>query len=141
MGFYHAQLERYFEKFDRDRIRVYLYEDLTEDPVSLLRDVFGFLGVEESFVPNLSVKHNVSGIPRSRTLHAFLSNPGPIKSAVKPFVPERMRQRLVANLKMSNLRSAPGLAEEVRKDLVEVYRDDILELQGLIQRDLSGSLR
>ena len=31
-GYYHAQLSRYFDLFPRERIRVYLYDDLVADP-------------------------------------------------------------------------------------------------------------
>ena len=37
-GFYGEQLERYFARFDRSQIRIYLFEDLRADPVSLCQD-------------------------------------------------------------------------------------------------------
>jgi hypothetical protein len=137
MGFYHAQLERYFDAFGRDQLKVYLYEDLKTDPVGVLTETFRFLGVDDAFVPDMSLKHNVSGIPKSQALHAFIRQSHPIKSVFKPFVPERLRLRLKTNLKSRNLRQPPPLSPEARKELVEVYREDILKLQGLIRRDLS----
>jgi hypothetical protein len=137
MGFYHAQLERYFDVFGHNQLKVYLYEDLKADPVGVLKETFRFLGVEESFVADMSLKHNVSGIPKSRALHAFIRQSHPIKSVFKPFVPEQLRLRLKTNLRNRNLRQAPPLSAEVRKELQEAYREDILKLQGLIGRDLS----
>jgi hypothetical protein len=139
-GFYHSQLERYFEAFGRERIRVYLYEDLREDPLGMLRDVFNFLGVDDDFRPNVSLRHNVSGVPRSRALHGLLGRSHPLKSAVKPFVPEVVRLRLVTSLRNRNLSRPSPLSPRIRGRLIENYREDILRLETLIGRDLSGWL-
>lgn len=136
-GFYHAQLSRYFQRFDRERIRVYLHEDLKADPAAVLRDLFGFLGVDERFVPNLSARHNVGGVPGRKRLHALVTAPHPLKTTLKPFVPRGLRKRVVSNLRTQSLREPPPLSPEVRRELIEVYREDILNLQDLIQRDLS----
>jgi hypothetical protein len=139
-GFYRPQLERYFEAFGRGRIRVYLYEDLREDPLGMLRDVFSFLGVDDDFRPNVSLRHNVSGVPRSRALHGLLGRSHPLKSAVKPFVPEVARLRLVTSLRNHNLSRPSPLSPRIRGRLIENYREDILRLETLIGRDLSGWL-
>lgn len=137
MGFYYTQLKRYFDTFGQDQIRVYLYEDLNTKPGSVLQDIFRFLGVDHTFAPDTSLRHNVSGIPKNKVLHTFLGNQYPIKSLFKPLIPERLRQRLVVSLQNLNLEKSPSLSPELRKQLVNVYREDILKLQDLIQRDLS----
>ncbi len=139
-GFYYAQLSRYLERFDRRRIRIYLYEDLKEDPAGVLRDIFEFLNVDESFVPDMSARYNVGGVPKNKGLHAFLTRPNPVKAAVKPLIPKGMRKRLVVGLRNRNLHGPPGISPEVRRQLIEVYREGILKLEELIQRDLSGWL-
>jgi hypothetical protein len=140
-GFYYGQLKRYFEAFGRDQVKVYLYEeDLKGDPLGMLQDIFRYLGVDDAFVPDMSLRHNISGIPKSKALHGFLRRPHPVKSAAKPFVPEVVRVRLVTILRNRNLSRPPRLSPEVRGWLVGEYREDILRLEELIQRDLSGWL-
>jgi hypothetical protein len=146
-GFYHAQLERYFELFDRSQIRVFLSDDLSSDPISVLQDVFRFLEVDKTFVPDISIKHNASGMPKNKLLHAFLTKPHPIKRFVrrlKLHLPSGLRLRIangLAYLKSRNSVEAPQLPLEMRQQLIEVYREDILKLEVLIQRDLSKWLR
>jgi hypothetical protein len=140
-GFYHAQLTRYYELFGQDQIRVYLYEDLKEDPVGTMQSIFRFLEVDDAFVPDTSLKYNVSGIPRSRALQTFVEKPNPFKTVLKPFLPEGLRRRIRENLRQRNLSIPPPMPEDVRKKLTEAYREDILKLQDLIGRDLSGWLR
>lgn len=140
VGFYFIQLRRYYELFDPGQIRVYLYEDLEEKPMGLLRDIFRFLGVDDDFKPDVSLRFNVSGVPRNKIIHAFLSKPHPIKSLLKPLIPVKLRQRLVVTLRNQNL-AKPEFPTAVRRELVELYREDILKLQALIKRDLSHWLR
>ena len=134
-GFYHAQLKRYFDAFDRSQIKIYLYEDLSADPTGVLRDTFRFLGVDEAFVPEMSVRPNVSGVPNNRALHALLTRPQRIKTVLKPYLPPRLL-RFASDLRDRNL-AKPQLAPEVRRQMVEMYREDTLKLQDLIDRDLS----
>jgi len=145
-GFYHAQLRRYLELFDRERVMICFSEDLSRDPERLLRDVFRFLGVDDSFVPAASTRHNAAGVPRSKLLHAFLTGRHPVRRAVrslKPYMPPEARQRLagtLAHVRQRNFATPPPLPPEARRFLVEAYREDVLRLQDLVGRDLSGWL-
>jgi len=56
-GFYYAQLKRYFDLFPSEQIRVYLYEDLRSNPQVVLRDIFRFLGVLETFQDSTNISH------------------------------------------------------------------------------------
>jgi hypothetical protein len=134
-GFYHAQLIRYFDAFDRSQIKIYLYEDFRDDPNGVLPDTFRFLGVNEAFVPEMSVRPNVSGVPNNRALHALLTKPERIKAILKPYLSPKVL-RFARALRDRNL-AKPQLAQEERRQMVEVYREDILQLQDLIGRDLS----
>jgi hypothetical protein len=141
-GFYHEQLTRYYELFEPEQIRVYLYEDLKEDPLGTTQSIFGFLGVEDSFVPDTSTSYDddLSVVPRSHALHTFVGKPNPLKAALKPFLPRGLRRRISTKLHESNLKGAPPMPEGIREELTEAYREDILKLEGLIGRDLSGWL-
>jgi hypothetical protein len=140
IGFYHRHLKRYYEMFGEERIKVYLYEELSEDPVGVSRDIFRFLGVDDAFEPDTSLRHNPSGIPRSRALLGLVKRPNAVKSALKPLLPGGVRKRISVNVQNWMLEKAPPLPEEARGELAEAYREDILGLQDLIGRDLSGWL-
>ena len=135
-GFYHSQLRRYYDRFPRDQIRVYLYEDFQADPAGLCRTIFRFLGVDDSVRLEVSLRHNMSGLPRHRGLHKLLTQPHPLKRLLKPLVPDGLRERLVTRLRNRNL-VRPPLSPDVRRQLLHEYRPDILRLQELIGRDLS----
>lgn len=136
MGFYSAQLKRYFDLFDRSQIRVYLYEDLNENPIGLLNDIFQFLNVDIDFIPDVTSRHNASGIVKSRALHKLVYDDNPIKNAVKSILPGDFRKKIVAQLKIQNLAKIP-CPSDVRRKLLEDFCKEVSELQSLIHRDLS----
>jgi hypothetical protein len=66
MGFYYAQMKRYYDLFDYCQVRVYLYEDFKNNPHAVLRNLFCFLDVDETYIPDISIMHNVSSLPPTR---------------------------------------------------------------------------
>lgn len=48
---YAPQLERVLAHFDRERVGVFLYDDIERDPAGLLQRVYAFLGVDPSHAP------------------------------------------------------------------------------------------
>lgn len=137
MGFYYVQLKRYFDLFDRKQIRVYLYEDFKSDPLGLMKNLFHYIGVDETFIPDMSLRHNVSGIPKSQVLQTFLKKRHPLKNVLKPFLPEKLRLRILVSIENRNLKKKPQLSSEIRQQLLREYRGDIFKLQNLIQQDLT----
>ena len=137
LGFYFQQLKRYYTTFGRDRIRVYLYEDLCSDAIGLVKNICQFIGVSDSFNPDISSKHNSSGIPKNREVYNYLLKENdPVKNIVKTFLPESIRRPIVNTLLQQNLHK-PQLSTQLRQELTQEYRQDILQVQKLIQRDLS----
>ncbi len=142
-GLYYSQLKRYFGTFDREQVRVYLYEDLSDAPTNTVQDVFRFLEVDDSFVSDASLRRNVSGYPKYKTVDRLLTRQSRVKHAVKIYLPARLRWRLSRafdDLKSRNLVEPPPVRPEVRRQLIEVCREDVLKVQELINRDLSGWL-
>lgn len=141
LGFYYAQLKRYFDVFDRNQIKVYLYEDLRVGLPRVVQDIFRFLEVDEAFVPDTSLRHNVSGSPKNGLLPRLIFRRNRIKAILRPLFPQVLRQRISESLRSQYLVEAPPLAPEVRRELLEAYRDDVLRLESLIERDLSEWLK
>ena len=135
-GYYGRQLQTYFERFPRDHIRIYLYEDFAASPLRVLSDIFRFLDIDDTFEPDVSAQHNQSGIPRNLAVQKLLTRSHPAKEWLKRFIPERVGHRVISMMQRGVI-ATPGMPPEVRARLTEDYRDDILLLQDLIQRDLS----
>ncbi len=138
-GFYYTQLKRYFDRFNSGQIAVYTYDDFKADPRALLRSIFQFLGVDPEFVPDMTMRHNVSGVPKSRLLHSVVARPSAAKDLVKRLLPLSVRRRLHAALMRKNIVAIePKVAANTERALREEYREDILRLENLLGRDLSA---
>lgn len=57
MGFYRQNLAAWYEQFDPERFLIRSYDDVRNDKQAVLRDVYRFLGVDESFAPQEQQKH------------------------------------------------------------------------------------
>jgi hypothetical protein len=143
-GCYHTMLQPYFERFDKSRIRIFLYDDLSRNPISLVQSVFDFLEVDKSFRPDVSEVHKSTGVPGNKSLHRFLTERNPLKTFVKSLVPDRFRRsyrsKVAKKLVQRNL-VKPTLDANLRKQLVGEFREEVLRLQELIGRDLGQWLR
>ena len=139
-GFYYRQLQPYYDNFSREQIRIYLYEDFVANPVAIMQDIFAFLDIDNTFIPDMSKKHNTSRLVRNQAWHEFITKPSLIKSFFKPFLPLKFRQNLKKQATEKNVYK-PKLTSEIRTQLVAEYRGDILQLQELLERDLSQWLK
>jgi hypothetical protein len=141
-GFYSVQLQRYFDLFDSKQIKIYLYEDWKSQPINVIQDIFRFLEVDDSFVPDMSVRYNTtSRIPKNNFLHKMITKQNTIRDIVRTIVPPTIRKPIAEKVYQKNIERVNALTPEVRKQLIPTFREDILRLQDLIQRDLSAWLQ
>ena len=141
LGFYYEQLQIYYSLFPREQIAVFLFDEFQQDPARVTQAVFRFLQIDDTFRPNTSLKYNVSGVPRMRRLHQFVSRPNPVKSGLRPFVPLAVRKYVGTMLMTWNVTGRkPQMKRQTRRQLQTLFREDIFRLQELIGKDLSGWL-
>ena len=145
-GLYHGQIEHYYEVLGRESTGVWLYEDLSGDPASVVRNVFRFLGVDDTFTSDTSLKYNPAGVPMSGAARATMRVMDKTAWTARkvllptskpfPFV-SKMLQAVQGRI----LTKPPPIDLEIRAELIKGYREDILKLQELIGRDLSPWLK
>jgi hypothetical protein len=137
-GFYFRRVKAYLENFGD--VKICLFDDLKKTPVSLVQDIFRFLGVDSSFVPGVIMKYKTSGIPRSKIINRLFEEPTRLRSIVRAIgrfiLTEDRWIKWRDRLKAKSYDKAEMKAE-TRKTLENVYGEDILKLQDLIHRDLS----
>jgi len=141
MGFYYSQLRRYFDLFRPEQFAIFTYEEYCVEPLAVIKRIFQLLGVDDSFVPDMSHRYNVSGNPRSKLLHNLLMQGNFVKRALKPFIPSAIRQQVqLAMIELNMVQERAEITQATRRYLQNVYREDIIQLEQLIGRDLSDWL-
>ena len=63
-GCYLKYLKNWYKEFPKEQIKIMWHDDVEKNPVGLLKDLYAWLGVEDSFVPkeyNKKINENWSG--------------------------------------------------------------------------------
>jgi len=147
-GMYYEQIKRFYDRFDRSQIHILNYDDFTENPLAELQRIFQFLGVTQTFVPDVGKRHNVSRrrmrTPRSQLVNRLLNEPNRLRKVARRVLNKPLRNWLKRFATRRNTKSVrwspPAMAPDVRAQLVEEFRDDVLSLEELIGRDFSSWL-
>ena len=139
VGFYRESIGVFLREFPS--VRVYLYDEW-EEPQKLVRDLLAFLGVDSKQPIDTGVVVNPSGIPRFKTLARLLTGDNRLKRTVRSLISGQARWKLVGlKEKLLQLMLRPGtMSPETRAGLEALYREEILDLQSLLGRDLSSWL-
>ena len=145
-GLYSAGIEHFLDTFGPQQVKIYLYEDLRQDAVALMADLYRFIGVDDGFVADTQQRQQQASVPKNQSINQLLRTDNPVRSAVgtllRTVMPEETRQLLRSRLIAANSagKEALPLSEPDRQMLKAYYREDILKLQALINRDLSAWL-
>lgn len=140
---YAARVRLFQENFKR--VLVLLYDDLENDAPSLFQSLCNFLEINPDYIPDMKVRHNVSGIPRLPLLNALFVRPKRLHKIARTIggaimgADRWVRMRDRAHLAI--LKKSVPMDPEIGQQLRLFYRDDILILQDYIGRDLSSWLQ
>ncbi len=157
-GFYYKHLSRWLEVFSWDQFKIVFYEDLQNDPGSILKELYSFLEVDPVFEPTsfqskenvakevqeridrfpfvravlLSFRNAVKRTPIDNLLLALNKKTG-ILVKIEGF----LRNRLTTYRTSEDLSSVPPMSTQEEEKLFNMYRQDIYKLEELLGRDLS----
>lgn len=140
-GEYAKLLRPYFELFPQDQIKIYLYEEWTDRPGRVLHELFQFLQVDETFVPDYSGRKNQTLLTRNTSLQRFLDRPPGWVSKIVKVMPNNLRKQMKSKIQLMNQKLPAPLDPALRAELVDYFREDILHLQTMLNRDLSHWLK
>lgn len=138
---YHAHLVRWWSAFPREQLLVVLHEDLRDDPVATMAQVFEHVGVDPAVAAKLdpTARLNPGGAARSGRLYRLLYRPqtvGRLAHRLARHVPGARRVR--AAVERSNERPMDALPADLRALLLKRFRHDVDALEVALERDLSA---
>ncbi len=133
-------LRRFIDHFGRERVHVTLYEDFATDAAATMRSVFDFMGVAESFVPEVR-RLAPNREARSDRLNRTMGSPS-VAGRAKRVVPARLHPaaRALAGFAFRmNRRSAarPPADRFVVSRLRDEFRPEVTLLSELVGRELA----
>ena len=113
-----------------------MYDDFVEAPAELFADLFSFLGVDAGFEIDVTQWHNVSRSPRSRAVGRILREGNILTRFVGRLVSKSVRGEIKGMIGALNEKPKPVLSPEDRARFRREYREDVLQLEGLLGRSL-----
>jgi hypothetical protein len=137
---YFTQLTRWLEHFPLASFHILIFEELFHDPARALRDLYGFVGVSQSFVPkSMHEKINEGRVPRSRLVDkgVRLSTTALRTMGAGWLVESLKRAGVEKKIKAANSRSGEALDARVAARLRETFASENEKLANLLGRDLS----
>ncbi len=136
------QLERYLDNFPPKQIKIVFFEDFVRDTATAYYDILKFLGVKNDWRASFP-RVNENKTFSLSLIADFTENPPPafVKLAMymKKFLGLRYLKvlRKIRNLN-TTVRRRERLADDLRAQLLAAYREDIMKLSRLTNRDLSA---
>jgi hypothetical protein len=147
-GRYAEQLDWWWRELPRESFLVLLHEDLEADLPGVMARIFSFIGVDPVEV-DTNLRSNRAGVPRSRLVQNLIVGQPAVAHRLRRWVPSSLKPALVrANhrvlLRLRGLNEKPSpkpvLEPGVEQAVRELFREDVVRLQDLIERDLSSWL-
>lgn len=147
-GRYSEGLAHFLDAFGSDasgsgQVKVFLYDELRADSDRFMQNLYSFIGVDPTFKADTKTKQQTAQVPKNQSINKLLRTKNPLRSlagtVLRTVMPEAQRQKLRSRLISANSqgKEALPLSSEDRALLENYYREDILKLQDLLQRDLS----
>ena len=140
LGLYSRQLARYYNVFPRDQIKVFLFEDFVQNPLQILHELFEFTGVTTDFKPDPNVRSNKSKrTDEHNPLHQLVNSENLVRSTMRKILPMSARRRIREFVRTAFFRAPPQpISMDERRQFIDLFRNEIRELQQLLGRDLSA---
>jgi hypothetical protein len=137
------QIQRYFDQFGRDNVKVIFMEDIPTRPKETLSNLFAFLGVDSALEFPVPIENPSRVLPATHRIEAriqrsLMGRPGlhravdGISRRIPGFVGKSYRALTDKLPPFSDKKIDPQL----RKELLSEYQDEITRLGTLIDRDL-----
>ncbi|MBK6731225.1 MAG: sulfotransferase domain-containing protein [Bacteroidetes bacterium] len=138
-GFYYKQVNAYLNNFDH--VKIMFFDDLEQQPNRFIKQVLEFLEIESESLQKEIQQRNQSGEMKVKWFKRLLSNrSNPVLNGIRKMMSKDAKKKLrmqAKNLLLKHNLKKVDMEAETRKQLVELYRQDIMQLEKLIQTDLS----
>ena len=133
MGLYSNQIKGYLDIFGSKQVKIFIFEEYTNDIKATLEEILEFLGLESIIQNSIYDVYNASFLPK-QWARPLVRN----KTISKLSRIIIRNEKTLENLKTKFLRenSKPLMVEEDKKFLQRLYERDVKKLQNILGRKL-----
>lgn len=143
-SFYAASVERFLDMFPRDQILFVFQEVLRDDPETFYRHLCSFLEIE--YQQNKDQRHyNKTGIHSNNLIRIVFAEDHFVRRLLRslalrhlPFKHFSAIARWRRSIVEDHLKPGSGVGDQIRGDLLHIYKKDIELLEDLVGCELNG---
>jgi len=136
-GWYYKQVKGYQDVFGVDNVKILIFEEFIKDPKKTVKEVLEFLGVDAEPPETVELVHNILTKPRGRLATSILTNKR-MRQTGRELLPEPVAEFLVRKVFGKKI-TKPKMSEDDKVFLENLYREDVLKLQKIIDKKLPWS--
>ena len=128
-GKYYTQLEPFLSLFPRENILIKIYEDMEKDPFAFLSEIYAFIEADPNFkAPSTQVRTKLGQLEHNSLFWSTIS-----RIMLHPRAPFFLRS-LYTSIRPDEKRDI--LTEKVYRRFSDYYRDDMINLENYLGRNL-----
>ena len=136
-GYYYHLLKRYYDLFPAENIKIYFFEEFSNNTQAVMADMLAFIGLENDFDLNVSQKYNPSGKPVMPFLAKYIRHHKIYRDTLRAILPVPVFQFFKASYQGRMYKKADPIPPDLRKSILSIYAADMLELEKFLKCDLS----
>lgn len=142
LGYSYPKLKRYYDRFPPENIHVVLLDEIKNEPLKVLKQLYEFLGVDSNFIPSVfNQKINTSRVYRYKWVDK-------LRNYVRNLAKKGYQFKLLKKVGLYQLFGRmfikfirkdvdyPDINNDVEKRLLKLYQEDIKKTKNLINKDL-----
>jgi len=137
-SFYCTAVEDYIKNFTN--VKVIIFEEFIKNEGLFLKEISSFLGIDDGLNYKKPLNINKTGVPKSKIISNITKGNFPLKSAIKWILLKIIDRERIFNfalkLRNNNL-TRLKLEEETSRQLLDLFRQDVENLEQLLNKDLS----
>jgi len=137
-GYYAVQTKRYLTTFGSENVLVLIFEEFFNEPKTSAKDVLNFLDIDAETVDNRELVHNFLTQPRGKIATSILQNKF-LRKLGRDYVSESTADVFVRRILGKKI-AKPKMLENDREFLKKIYKNDVKDLQNIVNRDFPWSL-
>ncbi len=127
LGYYYNSLKTYQEKFGKSQLKIFINEDLKDNPEETFKSICEYLKIATNFTPNTTKKYNTNNRVETRPVLKALKAVNR-KLYITKYLPDNLKKRIATK---------PSMKKKDKELLLSLYADEIDNLQLFLNRDLS----
>ena len=134
LGKYYNQISNYKRLFNDKNILIIDYEDFKLKTSLCVSNVFDFLQIDTSFMPNLDLTHNTFRKPKFTFIEKLYSNHS-IRCIINKLISSKFKNYI--NQIVFDKEDKPILSQDLRVRLKSIFKNDVNKLSDMLNKDFS----